>query len=129
MSIQTLVMEQNIIEKEPGYEGYDTDGLENQTYANIVKYGNVKHAMLCMLRSPPAGFEEVVRAHFRLSAPKILPMLDKWLEEAESVTEHSCDSLVSCHNQSTLDLFNEKGYKTALSEAVEELKVALNELM
>ena len=37
-----------------------------------------------MLRRPPSGFEEIVRAHFRLLRPLLERQLKRWLAEAQS---------------------------------------------
>lgn len=35
-----------------------------------------------MLKSPPRGFEEVVRAHFRLRAAPVLATCEAWVADA-----------------------------------------------
>ena len=40
------------------------------------------------LKSPPAGFEDVVRTHFRLRRAEISATCQKWIEETR---EHSSD--------------------------------------
>ena len=37
-----------------------------------------------MLRRPPSGFEDIVRAHFRLLRPLLERQLKRWLAEAQS---------------------------------------------
>ena len=39
----------------------------NVAYSNIVKYGNLKYAMIDMLKNPPKDFEEIIKVHFYLN--------------------------------------------------------------
>ena len=39
---------------------------KNEAYANIVRYSNIKYAMLENIKNPPKGFESVIRRHFYL---------------------------------------------------------------
>ena len=43
---------------------------------------NIQFAMLDMLRSPPEGFEDVVRTHFALRREHILATAQAWLDDA-----------------------------------------------
>lgn len=47
MSIQTLVMNDEVYYNEPGYEDFDKISNEpaNRAYSNIVRYGNIAYAM------------------------------------------------------------------------------------
>jgi len=128
MSIQALVMDNEILAKEPSFEYYTATDPENLTYSYVVKYGNVRHAMLDMIKSPPKGFEKIVRTHFNLNREKIIALVDSWLEEAANVTEYTADALVECHNAHSIAIFREQGYHTVLKEAVDELKVELDRL-
>lgn len=60
LSIQVLVMDSLIVQKEPGYEHLHRDCAENLIYSNIVKYSNVRYAMIGMIRNPPEEFKEVI---------------------------------------------------------------------
>jgi len=129
LSIQALVMDKRVIQKEPGYECYDENSCENQLYCSIVKYGNIKFAMTEMLKNPPEQFKEVVNKHFALKKEEIIKTVDTWLEECpEDFSGAFDDGLISSHNQWTLDEFANKGVKQALKEATDELKVELGNL-
>lgn len=59
VSIQSIIMSEDIYFNEPGFE-HEQGTLEgekkNEAYANIVRYGNVKFAMLENIKNPPKGF-------------------------------------------------------------------------
>lgn len=129
LSIQALVMDKRVIQKEPGYECYEENSSENQLYCSIVKYGNIKFAMTEMLKNPPEQFKEVVNKHFALKKEEIIKTVDAWLEECpEDFSGAFDDGLISSHNQWTLDEFTNKGVKQAFKEAIDELKVELENL-
>jgi hypothetical protein len=53
-------MSEDVYFNEPGFEGEagtDEGERKNVAYSNIVKYGNVKYAILETLKNPPKGFE------------------------------------------------------------------------
>lgn len=55
-------MNDDIYFNEPGYEGHggtDDGNKKNEGYSNIVRYCNIKYAMIDAIRNPPEGFEEV----------------------------------------------------------------------
>ena len=85
LSIQSLVMDNNIIHKEPGFNNYPSYYPENLTYQYEVKYGNIKYAMIENIRKPPLGFEEVIRNHFKCKKEEILKTVDKWTQEMTDV--------------------------------------------
>jgi hypothetical protein len=77
-------MDEYVIQKEPGYEYLDKLAFENVTYSNIVRYNNIKYAMVDMLRNPPPEFADVIRQHFLIKSEEILATVAKWVEEAPS---------------------------------------------
>ena len=69
VSIQSLIMVPDPYFNEPGYEatmGTADGDKKSRMYNDNIRCGTVAWAMVDMLRAPPAGFEEVVRTHFRL---------------------------------------------------------------
>lgn len=100
MSTQAIVMSEDVYFNEPGFEGEagTPDGEKrNRGYANIVKYCNIKYAMIEQIRNPPRGFETVVRAHFYLKRDEIMKTVKEWINEASS-QEALYTGLVSDHN-------------------------------
>ena len=128
LSIQALVMNNDVIQKEPGYEHMETASPENQDYAGIVKYGNISYAMIEMLRQPPEDFKEIVVKHFALKKEKILKSVEKWVEESEQMGGGYDDYILSCHNATAIAVFKEKGAKSIFSELFEELRKELDKL-
>ena len=62
-------MSEDVYFNEPGFEGEagsDEGERKNEAYSNIVRYSNVKFAMVDTIKNPPKGFEEVVKRHFYL---------------------------------------------------------------
>ena len=49
-----------------------------------LRVATIQHAMVGQLKHPSAGFEEVVREHFRLKGPYIVTQIEGWIEEAKS---------------------------------------------
>lgn len=128
LSIQALVMNNDVIQKEPGYEHMETSCPENQDYAGIVKYGNISFAMIEMLRSPPEEFKEIVTKHFALKKEKILKTVEKWVEESATMGNGYDDYILSCHNPTGISLLRDKGAQNVFAEKFEELKIELDKL-
>lgn len=59
MSIQTLVMNEDVFYNEPSYEDLDKKESEpyNRAYQNIVKFGNIAYAMNETIENPPVRFK------------------------------------------------------------------------
>ena len=49
-----------------------------------LRVATIQHAMIGQIRHPSAGFEDVVREHFRLKGPYIVSQIEGWIEEAKS---------------------------------------------
>ena len=95
-------MSEDVYFNEPGFENEagTTEGeKKNEGYANIVRYANVRFAMLGQLKNPPKGFESVVKRHFYIKKFEIIEEVHKWLEQA-SKTEAAYTGLVNDHNDS-----------------------------
>lgn len=60
LSIQVLVMDNLVIQKEPEFEHLEANSSENIAYCNIVKYNNAKYAILEMIKNPPQEFKEII---------------------------------------------------------------------
>lgn len=52
--------------------------------------------MLEYLKTPPEGFESIIKTHFKLKARSIRAQLDKWLEEDDGKPLHA-DSMGCIH--------------------------------
>ena len=73
---------------EPGQEqtmGTPECEAQNNGYSNIIRYFNIKYAMIDMINNPPSGFEKVIRANFYLKKNVILRDVKKWVDEAQNV--------------------------------------------
>ena len=69
LSIQSLILVSEPYFNEPGYErrmGTAAGAQQSEMYNISVQVNTIRWAMLAMLRSPPVGFEQIVRTHFRL---------------------------------------------------------------
>ena len=129
LSIQSLVMDTEVLHKEPGYETYSRDDPGNLAYCAVVKYNNVKYAMRKMIQNPPEEFREVVWRHFSIKRPEIESTLAKWLQEAATLTDFTnIDYLAMDHNTHTIAKFQEKGYLNRLTKQVDKLKAVLEGL-
>lgn len=60
-------MSEQVYFNEPGFEGEagtENGEKKNEGYSNIVRFSNIKHAMLGQLKNPSKGFESVIKRHF-----------------------------------------------------------------
>ena len=124
LSIQSLIMDNNIIHKEPGFDNYPSNCPENLTYQNEVKYGNIKYAMIENIKKPPLGFEEVIRNHFKCKKEEILKTVDKWTQEMTYVANIG----ETFQNLKTNAEINRIGPYKAFSDLYAELYTLLDKL-
>lgn len=78
-------MSEEVYFNEPGFEGEagtEMGEKKNQGYSNIVKYANIKYAMIGQIKNPPPGFETVIRRHFYIKKQEIMEEVRKWQEIA-----------------------------------------------
>lgn len=132
VSLQSIIMTDDVYFNEPGYEGEagtDEGERKNEAYSNIVRYCNIKFAMVDQLKNPSKGFEAVIRRHFYLKKQVILEEVNKWLKYAQ-VRETSYNGLVNDHNSSWCSQFKKSkdSYYTMLKEAIKELEDEFNKL-
>jgi len=100
MSTQAIIMSEEVYFNEPGFEqeaGTPDGERRNEGYSNIVRYGNVKFAMLGQLKNPSKGFESVIKRHFYLKKAEVLKTCRRWIERAGS-QEANYTHLVNDHN-------------------------------
>jgi hypothetical protein len=93
LSVQAIVMSNEVYFNEPGYEGQmGTPHGEalNNGYKNVVKWATVKYAILEQIRNPPRGFEEVIRMNYFLKKDMILAEIDEWLSVAKEEEVQWC---------------------------------------
>ena len=129
LSIQSLIMTEDIYYNEPGLEvhaGTVQGEMENEGYSNVVRYCNIKYAMIEQMRNPPKGFETVVRRHFYLKKAEILAEAKQWIELAKTKDA----SYTGCQNYNWQGIFNQSKtkYQEMLTEIVKELEEELNRL-
>lgn len=128
LSIQTLVMDCNIMGKESGYETYGANYSGNVSYCNVVKYLNMKFAVLEQLRNPPREFAEVVIKHFTLKKQEVLATLRKWADEAlEDTNSYSADES-EIYNPGCCELFRSKTPRVVWAELRDELEKEFEKL-
>lgn len=130
LSIQSLVMDENIIAKEPGYQHYSVNCLDNIIYTNIVRFNNIRFAMIEQIRNPPPEFANVILTHFRLKKDQIMAEVSNWLTEARlcPFDFSSPTDAASGYNLPTLQVFQQKGYVNAWEEVVQELSTELDRI-
>jgi len=96
----------------------------------VIRYGNVKYAMVAQLQQPPSGFQAVVRRHFFLKRDLILACVARWVDEANSADGSKVDysGLVMDHNPMIVPKFQKGDYAKLLTEEVAILKEELGKL-
>lgn len=100
MSTQAIIMSEEVYFNEPGFEqeaGTPDGERRNEGYSNIVRYGNVKFAMLGQLKNPSKGFETVIKRHFYLKKEAMLKTCRRWVDRA-GTQEANYTHLVNDHN-------------------------------
>ena len=93
-------MSDDVYFNEPGFEGEagtPEGDRKNEGYSNIVRFGNIKFAMIGQLKNPAKGFETVIRRHFYLKRKEILAEAEQWLHLSRT-QDASYTSLVADHN-------------------------------
>ena len=125
-------MSEDVYFNEPGFEneaGTVEGEKKNEGYANIVRYANVKFAMLGQLNKPCRGFESVIKRHFYIKKQEILTEVNHWIELA-SKNEAAYTGLINDHNLTWCSQFKQTKtrYKEMLEEVVKQLEEALNRL-
>ena len=133
VSIQSLIMVDEPYYNEPGYEreqGTEKGERKNLAYSNVVRYGNVRYAMLGQLQSPPVGFEVVLRRHFFLKRGSVIETCDRWVAEANNTEGLKPDytGLVMDHNPTIVSKFQKGEYPKMLASDVAQLKEELAKL-
>ena len=132
LSIQSVVMSEEVYFNEPGYEGEagTVEGeKKNEGYSNIVRLCNIKYGMLRHLEKPVNGFEQVTRVHFYLKRAVILREVGTWVKMAEQ-RDSTYSGLVMDHNSKYSNKFqnSKTAYLDALKEEIVKLEKALKEL-
>ncbi|OMJ95285.1 hypothetical protein SteCoe_1342 [Stentor coeruleus] len=125
LSIQSLVMDNDIIQKEPSFHGVPRDSIENLGYQLEVKYGNLKFAMIEHLKNPPKGFETIIIEHFKIKKQEILKTASVWVQEAHNFKHRNYHSMQNSYISHTL---LSKGPGLAFQEAYNELQNLLSRL-
>ncbi len=107
LSTQAIIMSEEVYFNEPGFEneaGTPEGEKKNEGYQNIVRYCNIKFAMLGQIRKPSKGFESVIKRHFYIKKAEIMKEVNLWLEYAEK-HEAAYVGLVNDHNYTWANQF------------------------
>lgn len=129
MSIQSMIMTEDVYFNEPGFEqeASTDEGIgKNEGYCNIIRYSNAKYAMLDQIRKPPKGFESVIKRHFYLKREEIVRDIRQWLQDAKA-KEAIYTGLVLDHNATIAGWFRDskEAYYDRLQEVFGELEEEL----
>ena len=131
ISIQSIIMSELVYFNEPSCEsemGKKEGEARNEAYSNIVRYCNIKFAMIEQIKKPSKGFEEVIHRHFYLKKEQILKEVRGWIERSKTATA-SYASFSADHNPQWAAKMNQpKKYTKMLEDIYAELETVLNEL-
>ncbi len=86
VSIQSLILVEQPYFNEPGYEremNTPAGDAHSRAYNDNIRAMTLRWAVLEQLRRPSAGFEEVIRTHFRVKRAELLRQCRTWLSESE----------------------------------------------
>lgn len=131
LSVQAIIMSNEVYFNEPGYEheqGTPAGDSKNEGYSNIVRYCNVKFAMIEAIKNPPVGFEKIIRSSFYLKKNEILKEVKEWVDRAKN-TDATYTGLVYDHNYTWAPQISPEGKYAEMMEAIyKELKETLEGL-
>jgi len=131
MSIQAIIMSNEVYFNEPGYEqeAGTVDGEKRNTgYSNIIRYATAKYAILDHLENPTKGFEQAIHRSFFVKKQFILDEIDGWIKEAEKAAA-SYQNLVLDHNYNLGQKFQKEGeYLSSLKQVRDDIKTAFEKL-
>ena len=131
ISIQSIIMSDLVYYNEPFHDsemGTTLGEQRNEAYSNIVRYANIKYAMIEQIKKPSKGFEEVIRRHFYLKKEQILEEVRGWIEKSK-IAKADYSSHSSYHNTNWADKFRKPGeYTRMLKDIYKELESTLNSL-
>ena len=131
ISIQGIIMSDLVYFNEPSCEsemGTPQGEAKNEAYSNIVRYSNIKYAMIEQIRKPSPGFEEVIQRHFYLKREQILKEVKGWIERSK-VAEAKYSSFSLEHNSNLATKMSKPGaYTQMMNEIYVELEKTLNSL-
>ncbi|PRP81914.1 baculoviral IAP repeat-containing protein 6 [Planoprotostelium fungivorum] len=85
VSIQSLIFVEQPFFNEPGFEnlmGTQNGDKQSRDYNQNIRLQTLKWAMLHQLKNPPAGFEDVIRSHFKLKRESVLSEVEVWVKES-----------------------------------------------
>ena len=76
-------MSNEVYFNEPGYDrelNTESGKKKNCGYSNIVKWANVKYAMIDQILNPAIGFEIVVMQHFANKHKRVSAEVKTWID-------------------------------------------------
>ena len=101
---------------------------KNEGYSNIVRYCNVKFAIIDAIKNPPAGFEKIIKRSFYLKKNDILREVKEWVDRAKTVAANYT-GLVHDHNYTWAPQLSPEGkYAQLMEEIYKELKETLESI-
>ena len=131
ISIQSIIMSDLVYYNEPSCEsemGTPAGEAKNEAYSNIVRYANIKYAIIEQIKKPSPGFEEIIRRHFYLKKEQILKEVKGWIERSKTATA-KYTSYSYDHNSTWANKFSKPGEYTKMMEQIYyELESTLNNL-
>ncbi len=131
ISIQSIIMSEYVLFNEPGYENQMNSAKgeqDNEGYSNIIRFNNIKYAMIEQIKHPTKGFEDVILTHFYLKKEKILKEINEWIERSNKF-KANYEGLVSFHNSKCASEFKKFGeYNKQLKNIYQELIKVLNNI-
>ena len=131
MSIQAIIMSNEVYFNEPGYEGEagtDKGEKKNTGYSNIIRYTTAKFAILEHLKTPTKGFEQAIHRTFFVKKQFIIDEIDEWIKEAEKQPA-LYEGLVNDHNYSWGQKFQKEGaYLEELKQVRDDLQIEFTKL-
>lgn len=127
ISLSSLVMNDRIIENEPSYGNSlsTVRGVEeNEGYANVVRIGNISHAMLDQIKLENKIFGDVIKEYFGFKSKEMILDIETWFDRFKNSTS-KYTGLTNLQNFRMCKMLNDSGYENILNKKIEELKILL----
>lgn len=97
VSIQSLILVPQPYFNEPSFERsmHTSQGkMASASYNQDIRFQTLRWAVLGQLETPPAGFEEIVRTHFRIKRDLVRKQCADWTEDADRAHKPRMQELV-----------------------------------
>ena len=96
---------------------------ENEGYCNIIRYLNLKYAIICAIQSSHNAFIDVIEVYFKVKKQGLIEDITYWITRAEKTGYSFKSDLLEKYNKDLM-----LNFLTSEEVYTEEVKKLINEL-